>query len=427
MDGAVNVLITGSGGREHALAWKLAQSRRIGKLYVAPGNPGCAACAENVDLDLANLPAVVRWAKQHDIGLVAPGAETALCDGIVDLCREAGIPAFGPDRAAAQLEGSKIFAKSLMRRHGIPTANFAHFEQYDPARRYLDSRDEGPVVVKADGLAAGKGVMVCRDLAEADAALRLCFEEEAFGLAGQRVVVEECLRGREVSLLALVDGHTIAPLAACQDHKAALDGDLGPNTGGMGAYSPVPFFTDDMMDLVISRILVPVVHAMNVEEKSFRGVLYAGLMLTGGGPKVLEFNVRFGDPETQPLLMRLDSDLLDLLEAVAHGKLGRQEILWKPEAAVCVVAASDGYPGTYEKGKPIEGLAAAGARPGAMVFHAGTKTDGRGTILTDGGRVLGVTALGSNLAAARIRAYKAMGDIRFDGMRFRTDIGLRGI
>ncbi len=422
----MNVLIVGSGGREHALAWKLSQSSRLDNLYVAPGNAGCASVAECVDLDTANLPNLVRWAREHHIGLVVPGPEAILVAGVVDAFQEAGIKAFGPTAAAAELEGSKIYAKNLMRRHGIPTAEYAIFEQFDKAKAYLDSREDGPIVVKADGLAAGKGAIVCENHEEAIAALTRCMVEEEFGEAGNRVVIEECLRGEELSVLALTDGKTIAPLASSQDHKAIFDGDAGPNTGGMGAYSPAPLMSDQLLDTAVEKVLVPTVHAMNQDGKRFRGVLYAGLMITGGGPKVLEFNVRFGDPETQPILARLDCDLLDLLEAVTDGRLDEQELRWKDEAAVCVVMASGGYPGAYDKGKEITGLDQADSRDGVVVFHAGTSLH-RDKVVTSGGRVLGVTALGTDLPAAIDRAYAAVEGIAFDGAQFRKDIGQKGL
>ncbi len=423
----MNVLVVGSGGREHALAWKLSESPKVDKVYIAPGNSGCALVGECVDMDTGNLRNMVRWAREHDIGLVLPGSETYYVDGIVDAFKEAGIPIFGPTKAAAELEGSKAFAKNLMRRHGIPTADFAEFEQFEPAMRYIDSRPEGPVVVKADGLCAGKGVIVCENRDEAKAAVRRIMGDNEFGSAGYRVVIEEFLRGQEVTILALTDGKTIAPLASSQDHKAAFDGDTGPNTGGMGAYSPAPILTDAIMDEVVERILVPTVHGMNEEGRRFRGLLYAGLMLTGGGPKVLEYNVRFGDPETQPVLMRLKSDFFDLIDATVRGKLADQTIEWHPDPAVCVVLASGGYPGNYEKGKVVYGLDNAARRPNTMVFHAGAKLNHQKQVVTDGGRVFGVTSTGRDIAAAIKNAYAAVGDISFDGMRYRTDIGKKAL
>ena len=423
----MNVLVVGSGGREHALAWKLSQSPRVDKLYIAPGNSGCAEVGECVDMDLGNLRNVVRWAREHEIGLVVPGAEVYYVDGIVDAFKDSGIAIFGPSKAAAELEGSKSFAKGLMRRHGIPTADYAEFEQFEPAMRYLDSRSEGPVVVKADGLCAGKGVVVCENLAAAGQAVKRIMGDGEFGAAGSRIIIEEMLRGQEVTVLALTDGKTIAPLASSQDHKAAFDGDAGPNTGGMGAYSPAPVLTDALMDEVVEKILIPTVHGMNEEGRRFRGLLYAGLMLTGGGPKVLEYNVRFGDPETQPIMMRLKSDLFDLLDATVRGKLADQTIEWYDDPAVCVVLASGGYPGPFEKGKVIHGLEKAAARPDTMIFHAGAKLNHQKQVVTDGGRVLGVTSRGKDIGTAIENAYRAVGDISFEGMRYRTDIGKKAL
>ncbi len=421
------VLVVGSGGREHALAWKLAQSPKVEKVYIAPGNSGCAEAGECVDIDVGNHGQVVRWAKQNQIDLVVPGAEVFYVDGMADSFKDSGIPIFGPTKAAAELEGSKSFAKGLMRRHGIPTADFAEFEQFEPAMRYLESRPEGPVVVKADGLCAGKGVIVCQNLDEAKEAVKRIMSDGEFGKAGSRVIIEELLRGPEVTILCLTDGKTIAPLASSQDHKAAFDGDTGPNTGGMGAYSPAPVLTPAIMDEVVERILVPTIHAMNDEGRRFKGLLYVGLMLTGGGPKVLEYNVRFGDPETQPVLMRLKSDLYEHLLATAQGKLADQVLEWSDDAAVCVVLASGGYPGDYEKGKLVTGLDAANARPGTVVFHAGAKLNPKKEVITDGGRVFGVTSLGGDIKTAIDNAYKAVGDIHFDGMIYRTDIGKKAL
>ena len=423
----MNVLVVGSGGREHALCWKLSQSPKVDKIYIAPGNSGCALVGECVDVDVGNLRNLVRWAREHDIGLVIPGSETYYVEGIVDAFKEAGIPIFGPNKAAAELEGSKAFAKGLMRRHGIPTADYAEFEQFEAAMRYLDSRTEGPVVVKADGLCAGKGVVVCENLDQAREAVKNMMADNEFGAAGSRVIIEELLRGQEVTILALTDGKTIAPLASSQDHKAAFDGDTGPNTGGMGAYSPAPVLTDELMDEVVEKILVPTVHGMNEEGRRFRGLLYAGLMLTGGGPKVLEYNVRFGDPETQPIMMRLKSDLFDLIDATVKGKLAEQTIEWSDDAAVCVVLASGGYPGNFEKGKVVSGLEDAAKRPGTVVFHAGAKLNHQKQVVTDGGRVFGVTATGPDIKSAIDKAYRTVGDISFEGMRYRTDIGKKAL
>ena len=423
----MNVLIVGNGGREHALAWKIKQSPRLEKLYIAPGNAGCSELGECIDLNLNNIPSIVRWAKQNDIDLVIPGPEAVLVEGIVDAMHEAGIKAFGPTKAAAELEKSKVFSKDLMRHNGIPTADYAIFEQYEAAIDYLESLEESAIVVKADGLAAGKGAIVCASIEEAKDAVKRCMVDLEFGEAGGRVVIEECLVGEELSVLALTDGKTIAPLASAQDHKAALDGDKGPNTGGMGAYSPAPLMTEELLDEVIESVLVPTVHAMNNCGRRFRGVLYAGLMITKSGPKVLEYNVRFGDPETQPIMMRLDSDLLDILKAVCDGKLRDIDIEWKDEAAVCVVMASEGYPGKYTKGSEITGLdTVTEAIDQAVVFHAGTKEKNK-RILTDGGRVLGVTALGSDIPQAIQNAYGAVAKIHFSGAHYRSDIGRKAL
>ncbi len=423
----MNVLIVGNGGREHALAWKVKQSPRLGKLYIAPGNAGCQELGECIDLDLHNISSIVRWAKQNAIDFVIPGPEAVLVEGIVDALQAAGIKTFGPTKAAAELEKSKVFAKDLMRHNGIPTADYAIFEQYESAIDYLHSLDEGPIVVKADGLAAGKGAIVCSDHQEAEEALKRCMIDLEFGEAGGKVVIEECLVGEELSVLALTDGKTIAPLASSQDHKAVFDGDTGPNTGGMGAYSPAPLMTEKLLDEVIETILVPTVHAMNNAGRRFKGVLYAGLMITKGGPKVLEYNVRFGDPETQPIMLRLDTDILDLLEAVANGKLKDMDIHWKDEAAVCVVMSSGGYPGSYERDIEITGLDSIDtARDNAVVFHAGTKAK-TNKIVTAGGRVLGVTALGADIPQAITNAYAAVNKINFAGAHFRTDIAKKAL
>ncbi len=423
----MNVLIVGNGGREHALAWKVKQSKRLKKLYIAPGNAGCKDLGECIDLDLNNIAAIVRWAKQNAIDLVIPGPEAVLVEGIVDALHDAGIKAFGPTKSAAELERSKVFSKDLMRHNGIPTADYAMFEQYEAAMNYLDSREDGPIVVKADGLAAGKGAIVCSNINEARDAIKRCMVYEEFGEAGNRVVIEECLVGEELSVLALTDGKTIAPLASSQDHKAVFDDDKGPNTGGMGAYSPAPLMTEDLLDEIIESVLVPTVHAMNNCGKRFKGVLYAGLMITKSGPKVLEYNVRFGDPETQPIMMRLDTDILDLLEAVCDGKLKDMDIEWKDEAAVCVVMASGGYPGKYKKDIEITGLEnVSEAADKAVVFHAGTKEKSN-KVVTAGGRVLGVTALGTDIPQAIENAYAAVKKIHFDGAHFRNDIGKKAL
>ena len=416
----MNVLIIGGGGREHALAWKIRQSGLVDKLYCAPGNPGMRDVIAVPDCD---LPALADFAEKHAIGLTMVGPEAPLCAGIVDLFRSRGLRIVGPDQHAAQLEGSKSFAKDFMRRHGIPTADAATFGDEASAMAYL--RQQGaPIVIKADGLAAGKGVIVAMAMAEAEAALRSCFAG-AFGQAGHRVLMEECLFGEEASIIALCDGKSIVPLASSQDHKRALDGDLGPNTGGMGAYSPAPVVTDALWQEIDALVLQPFLAGCQQDGLDFRGVIYAGLMLTAKGPKVLEFNVRFGDPETQAILMRLDSDLVEALVATADQRLADIRLQWSPKAAVCVVMAAGGYPGSYAKGAVINGLDAAEAT-GAVVFHAGTAAKD-GHIVTAGGRVLGVTALGDDIAAAVTNAYRAVAKIGWDGAQFRRDIAHRAL
>ncbi len=420
----MKVLVIGKGGREHALVWKLAQSPRVERVYCAPGNAGTAEDGVNVEIDPIDFDRLVRFVKKEGIGLTVVGPEEYLARGIVDYFEKAGLRIFGPHKAAAELEASKVFAKELMRWADIPTAEFRVFDHPDPARRFIETRDY-PVVVKAEGLAAGKGAIVCHTTEEALAAVELIMVREAFGSAGRRVVVEKKLDGQELSVLALVSGRTIVPLPPTQDHKAAFDHDKGPNTGGMGAYCPAPLGTVDLMRELESAILVPTVHALKRRRRAFKGILYAGIMVTNQGPRVLEFNVRFGDPECQPLLMRLQTDLLDLLEAAVDDRLDQfpeEQLVWDPRPAVCVVMASEGYPGTFAKGKTITGLGEAAQLPDTKVFHAGTKrSDGR--IVTDGGRVLGVTALGDTLAAAKARAYQATRPIQFPGAFYRRDIG----
>ncbi|HEY1379647.1 MAG TPA: phosphoribosylamine--glycine ligase [Gemmataceae bacterium] len=429
MDDRVNVLVVGKGGREHALVWKLAQSPRAGSVFCAPGNAGTARDGVNVPIEANEFDKLIRFARKENVGLTVVGPEDPLTQGIVDAFQAAGLRVFGPAKAAARLEGSKVFAKQLMRHADVPTAEFRVFDHPEPARTYVGSR-EYPVVVKADGLAAGKGVIVCKDAADANKAIERIMVREEFGpAAGRRVVVEKRLDGQELSLLALVSGRAILPLPPTQDHKAAFDGDTGPNTGGMGAYCPAPLGTPELMQQAEESVLVPTVHALKRARTPFRGLLYAGLMVTNQGLRVLEFNVRFGDPEVQPLLMRLRTDLLGLLEAVVDDRLAEfagDGLEWDPRPAVSVVLASGGYPGPFQKGKLITGLAAAAALPDVKVFHAGTKLEGD-RVLTDGGRVLAVTALGDDLAAARRSAYAAVEKIRFPGMFYRKDIGEKAL
>jgi phosphoribosylamine---glycine ligase len=415
----MNVLLIGSGGREHALAWKLAQSPLVETLYCAPGNPGMAG-VETVPL--ADIQALREFALSHRVGLTMVGPEAPLCAGIVDAFRASGLRIVGPDRQAAQLEGSKAYAKAFMERHGLPTAAYGVFHEARAALDYVRARG-APIVVKADGLAAGKGVVVAATVADAEAAILACFDG-AFGDAGKAVVVEECLVGEEASILALTDGKTFVPLASSQDHKRVGDGDTGPNTGGMGAYSPAPVVTEALWEVIRQDILGRFVAGCQRDGLDYRGVIYAGIMVTPQGPKLLEFNVRFGDPETQAVLMRLDSDLVEALVATADGHLDRVRLNWSSDPAVCVVMASKGYPGAYAKGQAIAGLEAAAAS-GAVVFHAGTARDAAGRFVTQGGRVLGVTARGPTLRAAVDKAYRAVHCITWDGAYFRRDIAHR--
>jgi phosphoribosylamine--glycine ligase len=420
----MKVLVIGKGGREHALVWKLAQSQRAAGVFCAPGNAGTAADGVNVPIDPLDLERLVSFARKEQVGLTVVGPEEPLAAGIVDVFQKEGLRIFGPSRDAAQIEASKVFAKKLMRHADVPTADFRVCDHPDPARHYIETR-EYPVVVKADGLAAGKGVIVCATTEEAWAAIDRIMVREAFGPGvGRQVVIEKRLEGAELSIQALVAGRAIIPLPATQDHKAAFDGDKGPNTGGMGAYCPAPLATPELLAEIESSILVPTVHALKRGRRPFRGVLYAGLMVTNQGPRVLEFNCRFGDPETQPLLMRLQTDLLDLLDAAVGDRLGDLPddfLRWDPRPAVSVVMASQGYPGPYSKGKVVTGLAEAAKLPNVKVFHAGTKVE-NGLVVTDGGRVLSVTALGDTLAEAKQNAYEAVSRIHFQGAFYRRDI-----
>lgn len=421
----MRVLVIGSGGREHALVWALARSPQLSALYAAPGNPGMARHARCLPIRADDFDGLMALVRQERIDLTVVGPEQPLAAGIVDAFQVRGFSIFGPTKAAAALEASKAFAKELMAKHGIPTARFRTFD--DPVAARAFCRELGaPLVVKADGLAAGKGALVCRSLEEADKAVALCLEEKAFGRSGERIVVEEFLEGEEASFFALTDGERVLPLGAAQDHKTVFDDDRGPNTGGMGAYSPAPLLDKRAQDEVMTKIIIPTVWAMAAEGRPYRGVVYAGLMLTPEGPKVLEFNCRFGDPEAQALLPRLAEDLLPLLAAVANGQGLPASAVWRSEAAVCVVMASGGYPGDYRTGKPITGIEDAEALPDVTVFHAGTSVNDT-TLVTAGGRVLGVTALGRNIPAAMERAYEAVGKICFEGMHYRKDIGRKAL
>ncbi len=420
----MKVLVIGKGGREHALVWKLAQSPRVTQVFCAPGNAGTALEGENVPLPETDFPVLIQFARKEKIDLTVVGPEAPLAAGIVDAFQKEGLRIFGPSKEAAQLEASKVFAKNLMRHADVPTSEFRIFDHPDAARHYIETR-EYPVVVKADGLAAGKGVIVCSRAEEAFQAIDRIMVKEEFGAqTGRKVVVEKRLEGEELSILALVAGRIIIPLEPTQDHKPVFDGDEGPNTGGMGAYCPAPLGTQSLLDEIDSTVLVPTVHAMKRGRKPFRGVLYAGIMTTNQGPRVLEFNCRFGDPEIQPLLMRLQTDFLDLLEAVVDNRLeefAETPLQWDPRPAVCVVMASQGYPGPYSKGKFITGLNEVAQMPDVKAFHAGTREEGD-LIFTDGGRVLGVTALGDSLAEAKRRAYEAVEKIQFHGAHYRRDI-----
>jgi phosphoribosylamine--glycine ligase len=420
----MKVLVIGKGGREHALVWKLAQSPSVQRVFCAPGNAGTALDGVNVALEVNDFDGLIRFVKKEAIGLTVVGPEDPLALGIVDAFQKEGLKIFGPNKAAAQIEASKVFAKKLMRDANVPTSEFRVFDHPDPARTYVQTR-EYPVVVKADGLAAGKGVLVCNNNAEALAAIERIMVREEFGrAAGRQIIIEKRLEGEELSIMALVSGRAIIPLAPSQDHKRVFDNDQGPNTGGMGAYCPAPLATSDLLQEIEAHALVPTVHFMKRHRQSFRGALYAGVMATAQGPRILEYNCRFGDPETQPMLMRLKTDLFELLLAVVEDRLGdfaEDKLDWDPRPAVCVVLASQGYPGNYAKGKVIKGLEEASQMPDVKVFHAGTKVDGS-EVVTDGGRVLGVTALGDTLTDAKRLAYEAVGKISFQGAFFRKDI-----
>ena len=415
----MRVLVIGSGGREHALAWKIAQSPLVKKVFCAPGNAGTANVAENIDIPSDNVDALLQFATVTGIGLTIVGPEQPLVKGLVDSFEESGLRVFGPSQRAAEIEGSKVFCKDLMKKYGIPTARYESFDSLDQVK--LFTKEDEPVVVKASGLAAGKGVILCSNAEEARSAVQSIMQEKAFGNAGDQVVVEEFLTGQEVSLLAFTDGKTVLPLDSAQDHKAAFDGDKGPNTGGMGAYSPALVFTEELKQQVIDEIMIPTVRAMAKEGRYYRGILYAGLMLTESGPKVLEFNARFGDPETQPIMMRIKNDIVPIFEACIDGTLAKQSLQWRQEPTICVVMAAKGYPSSYEKGKEISGLNSDENRQ-AVVFHAGTKLE-NGKVLTNGGRVLGVTALGSDINQAIKNAYSAVDKIKWDGVHYRKDIG----
>ena len=422
---AMKILVIGGGGREHALAWKLARERSRPEVFCAPGNAGTAGVAQNVDIGAEDLPGLLEWARRYGPELTVVGPEVPLCNGLADRFAAEGLPVFGPGAEAAAIEGSKVFAKEVMRAAGVPTAACAVFEDADEARAYVRAQ-RLPLVVKAEGLAAGKGVLICGSVREAEEAIQKTLVGEAFGEAGRRIVVEEHLEGEEASILALVDGEHVVMLASSQDHKRCLDGDRGLNTGGMGAYSPAPVVRDGLWPEIRERVFQPTLGELKRRGVTYKGVLYAGLMIGEKGIRVLEFNCRFGDPETQVVLPRIDGDLLPALRACVRGELDEDMIRWRAEPCVTVVMASGGYPEAYEKGKPIEGLEAAAALEDVVVFHAGTRREGD-HIVTSGGRVLNVTALGSDLPGAVRRAYEAVERIRFEKAHYRTDIAARAL
>lgn len=420
----MNILVIGSGGREHALVWKIKQSPKAKKIYCAPGNAGIASLAECVAIPSDDIKGLLKFAKDKKVDLTVVGPEAPLVKGIVDEFEQQGLKIFGPNQAAAQLEASKAFAKEFLHRRNIPTAVYKIFDEPKAALDFL-AQAQFPLVVKADGLAAGKGVIICKDLKEAQQAVDEIMVQKVFRSAGDRVVIEECLEGPEASILAISDGKHFFVLETAQDHKRIFDDDLGPNTGGMGAYSPAPVVTPEMMNKIISRIIEPTIRGMHKEGHPFKGVLYAGLMLTYQGPQVLEFNVRFGDPETEAVLPRLKTDLVDIMMAAIDGKLEKMTLKWDDRPCVCVVVASGGYPGIYETGKIISGLEDI-TDPDTVVFHAGTQLK-NGAVVTNGGRVLGVTSLGANMQDAITRVYKAVDKIGFDRAFFRRDIAAKAL
>lgn len=422
----MRILVIGSGGREHSLVWKLAQSPKVSEIIVAPGNGGMELeGVRTVPVQADDIKGLCRLARQEEVDLVIPGPELPLTEGIVDAMNILGIACFGPDRFCARLEGSKLFAKQTMEKSNVPTAACAAYNDADSAKAFVRSKG-APLVIKADGLAAGKGVVVAQTVDEAIEAIDNIMCKKAFGESGTQVLIEECLAGEEVSLLALCDGEHAVPLPSAQDHKAAYDGDTGPNTGGMGAYSPAPILPDSELEAMCDKVIRPILEQLSKEGHPFKGVLYAGLMMTPKGPKVLEYNVRFGDPECQPLLSRLDSDLVDIILACIRGDLTKELVRFKPQSACGIVIAAEGYPGSYKKGMPINGLAEAEKLQDVKVFHSGTKlVDGK--IQANGGRILCVTALGDDLEQARKQAYEAAARIQMEGSRYRSDIAMKGI
>jgi phosphoribosylamine--glycine ligase len=421
----MKVLVVGGGGREHALVWKIAQSPRVTKIYCAPGNAGISEQATIVPIKANDLNGLLEFALKEEIDLTIVGPEDPLTKGIVDLFESKGLSIFGSNQRAAKIEGSKAFAKEMMKKYCIPTASYEIFDDHKEAIAYI-RRHGTPIVVKADGLAAGKGVIVCKTVEEAIQSVERIMVDKIFGEAGNRVVVEECLVGEEASYIAFTDGKVILPMASSQDHKPIFDGDEGPNTGGMGAYSPAPVVTDQVHEKILERILRPIIQGMGEEGRPYKGVLYAGLMIHDGHPEALEFNARFGDPETQPVLMRMKGDIIPILEACIKGNLSQYQIEWDSRASVCVVMASKGYPGDYEKGKTIHGLKEVSQMKDVFVFHAGTALKD-GQVITNGGRVLGVTGLGKDISRAIEKTYQAVKKISWDGVHYRKDIGQKAL
>lgn len=422
----MQVLVIGSGGREHALVWKLAQSPKVKKIYCAPGNGGISKHAQLVDIKAEDIDSLLKFVREKKIDLVVVGPERPLALGIVDLFQSEGIKIFGPIKELARMESSKVFAKEIMKKYGVPTPDFKIFKDSEEAKDFVRTKG-APIVVKADGLAYGKGVIVAKEKEEALGAIANIMDFKVFGSAGDMVIIEDCLEGEEASILVVSDGTDFVCLAPSQDHKRVFDEDRGPNTGGMGAYSPAPLITDEIYNEIKEKIITPIIKGLAREDKFYKGVLYAGLMITKEGPKVLEFNVRFGDPETQAILPRMKTDLLDIIEASVNGGLGDfSKLEWDERACVCVVMASGGYPGDYKKGLEIKGLNALEGLDDIIVFHAGTKFQ-NGNIVTDGGRVLGVTALGDGIENAINRTYEAVSKISFEGMHYRKDIGARAL
>jgi len=418
----MKVLVIGSGGREHTIVWKIAQSKKVDKIYCAPGNGGIKELAELVNIKADDVDGLLNFAKENKIDLTVVGPEVSLVKGIVDIFQQKGLKIFGPTKELSMLEGSKVFAKEAMTKFGLPTADFKVFDDPKDAKKYLNEKG-APIVVKADGLAAGKGVIVAKTVEEAETAIEDIMVKKIFGSAGDRLILEDCLEGEEASILVFSDGKNIAPLVSAQDHKRIFDNDEGPNTGGMGAYSPAPVVSGEIFNDIIDKVFRPMITGLAKQGKYYKGVLYGGLMMTKHGPMVLEFNVRFGDPETQAILPRLKSDLVDVAIACTEGSLDKINLEWDERSCLCIVAASKGYPGSYEKHKKISGLE--DVKDG-MVFHAGTVSE-NGNIFTNGGRVLGVAGLGSDIKSAKLKAYEAAGKIKFDGIYYRKDIGNKAI